>query len=568
MKTNVTMERDQQLEALRASPEISVLIIGAGINGIGTFRDLALQGVDVLLVDRGDFCSGASAASSHMVHGGLRYLENGEFRLVREAVRERNNLLQNAPHYVKPLPTTIPIFKWFSGLLNAPLKFLGLLDAPSERGAIVIKSGLVLYDAYTGSRRTVPKHRFALRRKALGLHPNLNREIVCAATYNDAAMSSPERICIELILDAEADSIDAHALNYMKMTGGSGNTVTLQDERTNETFSIKPQIVINAAGPWIDRANHAMDHSSRLIGGTKGSHLVLRHPELREAIGENEFFFENEDGRIVLILPLENRVLVGTTDIRIEDPDQARCTEGEVDYLLRMVKRVFPEIEVNRSHIVFRFSGVRPLPFSGEMQTATISRDHQIQVVEPQAGFQIPIYCLVGGKWTTYRAFAAQVTDLVLGRLGRKRRFSTENLAVGGGKNYPTPGLDRQSWAHALNLGTGLRVERLKLLFDRYGTRAEDFAEYFIQHGDTPLKHHWIFSRQEIAFLSQAEKVLHLEDLILRRTNLAKFGDLTPALLDELASILMTSMDWSDVERREEIDRTVNVLRDEHGVRL
>ena len=568
MKAHVTMERDQQLEALRASPEISVLIIGAGINGIGTFRDLALQSVDVLLVDRGDFCSGASAASSHMVHGGLRYLENGEFRLVREAVRERNNLLQNAPHYVKPLPTTIPIFKWFSGLLNAPLKFLGLLDAPDERGAIVIKSGLVLYDAYTGSRSTVPKHSFALRRKALGLHPSLNREIVCTATYYDAAMSYPERICIELILDAEAGSIDAHALNYMNMIGGSGNTVTLQDEKTNEKFSIKPQIVINAAGPWIDHANRAMENSSRLIGGTKGSHLVLRHPELREAIGENELFFENEDGRIVLLLPLENRVLVGTTDLRIEDPDQARCTEGEVDYFLAMVKKVFPEIKVDRSHIVFRFSGVRPLPFSGEMQTGAISRDHQIQVVEPQADFQIPIYCLVGGKWTTYRAFAAQVTDLALEHLGRKRRFGTENLAIGGGKNYPSSGLDRESWAHALNLRTGLRVERLKLLLDRYGTRAEDFAEYFIKHGDTPLKHHWIFSRQEIAFLTHVEKVLHLEDLILRRTNLAKCGDLTPALLDELASILMTSMDWSEVERREELDRTVNVLRDQHGVRL
>jgi glycerol-3-phosphate dehydrogenase len=111
-------------------------------------------------------------------------------------------------------------------------------------------------------------------------------------------------------------------------------------------------------------------------------------------------------------------------------------------------------------------------------------------------------------------------------------------------------------------------VERLKLLLDRYGTRAEEFAEYFISHGDTPLKHHWIFSRQEIAFLTQVEKVLHLEDLILRRTNLAKCGDLTPALLDELASILMTTMDWSEVERREEIERTVNVLHDQHGARL
>src|SRR5512134_3895499 len=135
------MHRNEILSALRHKPEVSVLIVGGGINGIGTFRDLALQGVDVLLVEKGDFCSGASAASSHMLHGGIRYLENGEFRLVREALTERNRLLHNAPHYAKPLPTTIPIFKWLSGMLNAPLKFLRLRDKPGERGAAVIKIG-------------------------------------------------------------------------------------------------------------------------------------------------------------------------------------------------------------------------------------------------------------------------------------------------------------------------------------------------------------------------------------------------------------------------------------------
>src|SRR3990170_2093260 len=132
------MNRSEVLSALKKAPEVSVLIVGGGINGIGVFRDLALNGVDVLLVEQGDFCSGASAASSHMAHGGIRYLENGEFRLVREAVRERDQLLRNAAHYVRPLPTTIPIFRIFSGLLNAPLKFMRLRDRPAERGAVVI----------------------------------------------------------------------------------------------------------------------------------------------------------------------------------------------------------------------------------------------------------------------------------------------------------------------------------------------------------------------------------------------------------------------------------------------
>jgi glycerol-3-phosphate dehydrogenase len=145
------MSRAEALKKLEDTPSFDVLVIGGGINGIGAFRDLALQGLRVLLVEKGDFSEGASAASSHMLHGGIRYLENGEFRLVQEALNERNRMLKNAPHYSKPLPTTIPIFSWFSGILNAPLKFLGWLDKPSERGAIVIKLGLMMYDWYADS---------------------------------------------------------------------------------------------------------------------------------------------------------------------------------------------------------------------------------------------------------------------------------------------------------------------------------------------------------------------------------------------------------------------------------
>src|SRR3989304_2963253 len=205
------MNRNEVLSALKKDPEVSVLIVGGGINGIGVFRDLALNGVDVLLVERGDFCSGASSASSHMAHGGIRYLENGEFRLVREAVRERNRLLLNAPHLVKPLPTTIPIFKRFSGLLNAPLKFFGMLDKPSERGALVIKLGLLMYDAYTGAQsarseeRTVPRHQFLSRKKSLAKWKQLNPDIVNTAVYYDGAILQPERLAVELILDAESD---------------------------------------------------------------------------------------------------------------------------------------------------------------------------------------------------------------------------------------------------------------------------------------------------------------------------------------------------------------------------
>src|SRR5690606_1920846 len=133
--------------------------------------------------------------------------------------------------------------------------------------------------------------------------------------------------------------------------------------------------------------------------------LILEHPELLEATGGSEIFFENEDGRIVLILPYLNRVMVGTTDIRIDNPEQAACTEEEVDYILALIDKVFPDITVDRSHIVFRFSGVRPLPASGDSRTGSISRDHSIRTVEAGNGLNFPIHSLIGGKWTTFRAF-------------------------------------------------------------------------------------------------------------------------------------------------------------------
>ncbi|MCB0183400.1 MAG: FAD-dependent oxidoreductase, partial [Caldilineaceae bacterium] len=337
-----------------------------------------------------------------MAHGGIRYLENGEFRLVREAVEERNRLIKNAPQYVRPLPTVIPIFQWLSGAFNAPLKFLGLLDKPAERGAAIIKMGLMMYDAYTGSERTVPRHEFLLRNAALKRYPQLNQEIVSIAEYYDGLIRSPERLCVELITDGETASPTAHAINYVSVVGAAENYVRLQDEVSGETFDIEPQLVINAAGPWIDFANQAMGQQSNFIGGTKGSHLVLDHPELRAAIGDHEFFFENHDGRIVLICPLEERVLIGTSDTRIDNPDDVRCTDDEIDYFLSMTARVFPAIKIDRSQIVFTFSGVRPLPAANAKSTGQISRDHSIEAVEATDRVKFPILNLIGGKWTTF----------------------------------------------------------------------------------------------------------------------------------------------------------------------
>ena len=558
------MTRQAILESIKSNPEVSVLIIGGGANGIGTFRDLALQGVDVLLVEMNDFCSGASAASSHMVHGGLRYLEYGEFRLVSEALRERNNLLHNAPHQVKPLPTTIPVFNWFSGTFNAPLKFLGLRDKPSNRGAFIIKLGLLFYDWFTRGQQTLPTHKFTSRAQSLQRRPKLNPKIVSTATYYDAWMPYPERICIELVLDAETANPQARAVNYVKAVGSDGQQVTLQDMQTGEQIQVKPQIVINAAGPWIDFTNEKLKRDTKFIGGTKGSHIVVDHPELHAATQGHEMFFENADGRITLFFPLKERVLIGTTDIKSDSPDDAHCTPEEVDYMLNMVKIVFPDIQVDHSHIVYWFSGVRPLPSSDASTTGQISRDHILQVMEPGDTVKFPVLSLVSGKWTTFRAFSEQTADAVLKRLGKARKFSTAKTPIGGGKEYPHG--KQQQWLSEQQTVTGFSRERLETLFDRYGTRALDIVEYIKAGQDAPLNNKSDYSRREVMFLIEREKVLHLDDLLLRRTLLAMLGYADGALLAEVAAIMEEVLGWSSETTRQEIERTAHLLIDEHGV--
>ncbi|MBX3016155.1 MAG: glycerol-3-phosphate dehydrogenase/oxidase [Caldilineaceae bacterium] len=566
------MNRSAILNQLQQQPNRSVLIIGGGVNGIATFRDLALQGVDVLLIDRADFCSGASAASSHMAHGGIRYLENGEFRLVREAVEERNRLIQNAPHYVTPLPTVIPIFKWFSGLFNAPLKFLGLLDRPAERGAAIIKLGLLMYDAYTGATRTVPRHEFLTRTAALARYPDLNPTVVSVAQYYDGLIRAPERLCVEMVADAEAASPQAHALNYVSVAGAAGNQVQLRDELTGTTFPVRPQLVINAAGPWIDVANERLGQPTQLIGGTKGSHLVLDHPALRQAIGEHEFFFENSDGRIVLICPLEDRVLVGTSDLRLNNPDEAVCTDEEIDYFLGMTARVFPKLTVNRSQVVFTFSGVRPLPSGKSKTTGQISRDHSIEVLEPRDGLAFPIFNLVGGKWTTFRAFAEQATDQALTHLGKRRQNHTAAIAIGGGRGYPTTPPERVAWIEQQHAQSGLSSPQIDTLLHRYGTLAAPLIADLIAHraqgADQPLQQRPDYLRGEIAYLARTEKVIHLDDFVLRRTSLGMLGLVTRPLLAELAEIIGEIHGWSAAEREAEVRRAISLLAQRHRVQL
>jgi len=556
-------KRDELIEQLQQTPKVSVLIIGAGINGIGTFRDLALNGVNVLLIDRGDFCSGASTTSSHMAHGGIRYLENGEFRLVHEAVQERNRMIENAPHVVKPLPTTIPIFKFWSGLLNAPFKFLNLLDRPSERGAFVIKFGLIMYDSFTRKQKTVPTHQFFNRAQTFARFPRLNSKVKYTAVYYDGQILSPERYSLDLITDALAEGPHARALNYVSFASMEEGQAVLKDEVSGKEFKVTPQMIVNAAGPWVDPVNQNLGITSKYIGGTKGSHLVVHNPELRKAIGDSEFFFENKDGRIVLIFPFYDKLIIGTSDLPIDDPDSARCTPEEEQYFIDLVARVFPDIPVKTDQIVFRFSGVRPLEFSKAKTAGQITRDHSIK--EDKVS-EIPVLSLVGGKWTSYRAFSAQITDQCLKHLDKKRVKNTESLGIGGGKDYPKTEADKEFTIAYVAQKTNLPADDVAILFERYGTRCLLVAKEVANKDNKHLKSLPDWKVGEVEYLIDHELPIHIEDLLLRRSTLGWLGVVNKEVIDEMADLFAKKLGWNLIEKNQEIKRTIAVFKDLHGV--
>jgi glycerol-3-phosphate dehydrogenase len=294
----------------------------------------------------------------------------------------------------------------------------------------------------------------------------------------------------------------------------------------------------------------------------------VKHEALRKTIGENEFFFENEDGRIVLIFPLYDRVLIGTSDIPVEHPE-ARCTDEEIDYFLRLTRRIFPEIAVTRDDIVFQLSGVRPLPRSTARTASQISRDHSIEVLSGDwTNLPFPVYSLVGGKWTSFRAFSEQVTDKALAHLGLARQKSTRALPIGGGRGYPRNPGEMTRQVESLSAWTGVARERLKTLFERYGTRAEAVATYMNGGTDFLLKTLPDYTLREVVFLVEHEKICHLEDFLLRRSMLAMLGHVRPETVEELARVIGNCLGWNEGQKAAEVDRALSILREKHGVRL
>lgn len=375
----------QRSFAALESRVFDVLVIGGGITGAGIARDAAMRGLSVAIVDKGAWASGTSSKSSRLIHGGIRYLEHGQIGLVRESVREREILLGIAPHLVKPLEFTWPVYRG----ARLPRWKLGL--------------GLAVYDLLAGKRR-VRRHESLDRREVLENEPAIAQDgLVGGATYFDAATDDARLTLATLESAVDNGAVAASYARFDSMLKKQAATMIAVVESVHEGQSVRvsARAVVSATGPWQAR-------------GTKGSHIVV--PRARVGNRGAVTMISPDDGRVMFVLPSGDETIIGTTDIRTdESPDNVRASDAEIDYLLRAVNAYFPDAGLNVGDVISTWAGIRPLATAPPgTSPSSISREHRI------SRDSLGTIVVTGGKLTTYRSMAAEVVDTVQRFLGQK----------------------------------------------------------------------------------------------------------------------------------------------------
>lgn len=465
------------------SPSPLVLILGAGINGAALARELALGGVSTCVVDAGDVASGATAYSSRLIHGGLRYLEYGEFDLVRESLAERGRLARLAPHLVKPLRLHVPVANRWRGFSQAWARFRNRESKrppsrpPVSRGLWLVRMGLWLYDRYAQDPLFPAAHAY---RTGAGQGPPVSpARYPWTVSFFDAQVAFPERLTVALLHDAR-ELARATGAQFSVQTHArvvrNGNDVEVQDRlRDNGLLArLRPDAMVNATGAWVDATLAQLDQPApRLMRGTKGSHVVLTNERLRTALGDDGVYAEADDGRPVFLLPFGPWTLVGTTDEPFEgDPANAVASPAEIEYLLQTVHEILPGVAVSAADVMSHYAGVRPLPDVPAGSTAGITRRHW---VEEHVGATPPLFSLIGGKLTTCRSLAEDAAARVRNRLNLPAGPNSRERALPGA-DVPADaaGLDRE--LADLATTTGHAVESLRAVWRLCGGLARDFA--------------------------------------------------------------------------------------------
>jgi len=495
------LDRARMLAEIIARPDFDAVVIGGGITGAGTFRDLSLQGLRVLLVERGDFASGASGALTRIAHGGFRYLERGDISLVRDSVIERDRLLANAPHAVKPIRVVLPLSDRFKGLAAAPLGFLRLAKTSGLPGTLAMRLAGLLYDGLAPRPRALPRTRLVGQARFPERLRRLAPRYRALLVMGEGRIHMPERVAVELVEDGVLAGSGSAALNHCPLVAAEGGRLTIEDRLPGGPHVITARAVVNPAEP--------------LTGGVAGVHLLVEAPEAAEALGDDLLFFEDAARRRLCVAYriAPGRLLLGTTEAPVADPDLASATRDDEAYLLAALTAALPDL--SPPMVIERIVGVRPLLRSSEAKLSARSRDHA--VLSRPIGDAV-LVTVIGGKWTTFRRMAADASDAVLAALGHKRTIATEALPIGGGRAFPRDARERAA-AEAALVETGIAPALAERLVETYGSRSQRVAASILTHGADAISDDGRLTRGEVAFFSREEMAATADDIIRRRTD-------------------------------------------------
>lgn len=536
MKNFSFVNRIQNLGKMR-NQEFDLVVIGGGINGAGVARDAAGRGMRVALIEARDFASGTSSKSSKLIHGGIRYLENMEFKLVFEALSERAHLFEMAPHLVHPLRFMIPVYQ------------------ESRVGMFKMGLGMWLYDALS-LFQTPEMHERLNAQESLDHMPALRpQNLLGSYLYSDAYMDD-DRLVHETMRSANENG--AVCANYVKATGagfsdGKISEVHCEDTLTKEKFSIKTRHVISSTGPWTDQLGHKiLGDWKNILRPTKGVHLTF--PKHRLPLSSAVVMGAEKSDRIVFGIPRHDMIIVGTTDTDFkESPENVTCTPEDVRYLLSITDHYFPGAEIKHQDIIGSYAGVRPLVKDESSSEGKTSREHTI--INDDRG----ITFVAGGKYTTYRLMCKQTVDRALETFPFEERLKfgkSDTLKPLNEYTGPEVYHQAQALAWAWAADTGRSYAEMKLLTERYGLEAGEILNRY-----SPEYTYW---QLEAAQAIDSTMCLHMSDFYARRVPLF-LADRNHGVqfLDEIGHVFQEKLGWNDERLKEEKHQLTHFMAEE-----
>ncbi len=475
-------------------PRFDLLVVGGGINGAGIARDAAGRGLTVCLIEQADLASFTSSASTKLIHGGLRYLEYGEVRLVREALAERERLLAIAPHIVRPLRFVLP-------------------HAPGVRPRWQIRLGLLLYDHLAGRKRLAPSRPIRLDRDPAGepLKPDFTRGFA----YSDCRVDDSRLVLLNALDAAERGAVILTRTRLeAAIADRDGWDAECEDVASGRRFHVRATVLVNASGCWIEAVRRAVgrpaDERIRLV---KGSHIVV--PRLFE--GEQAYLLQNPDRRVVFAIPYEERLtLIGTTDVPYSgDPSSVRASDGEIEYLCESVSRYFKRA-VSPADAVWRYAGVRALYDDRSARAQAVTRDYDLELERAAAG--AALLSVIGGKLSTYRSLAEAALHKLQPLLGGSPRSWTGGAPLPGGD---LPGADLEAFLDgALRRWPFLPPPVARRMAHAYGTRMERIVGGAASLGALGEHFGAGLTAAEVDYLRAHEWAATADDILWRRSKL------------------------------------------------